>query len=201
MSSTTLPVLPLPHPTILLPAARATVPLNRYLAQALINLIQDSETDGQTHVVAVPIVNPPTNGTEPVLNDWGVVARVIRLARTSGINATHSPYLLSIQGLTRVRLTRPLKLTSHSPETLPYHVVEHAPTEGLPSHEVVEAFKSAALRLLDRLAQDSSKLAKRDAWLKLAGMVEDVTDQRAGWLADLLVSNISGEYSDRLGEL
>ncbi|KAF8548420.1 ATP-dependent protease La [Imleria badia] len=68
----------------------------------------------------------------------------------------------------------------------------------MPSHEIVEAFKDAALRLLDRLAKDSVQAHRKDEWLKVASMVEEISDHRAAWMADVLVAAISGQYADKL---
>ncbi len=36
--------------------------------------------------------------------------------------------------------------------------------------------------------------------MKIPAMLEDVTDARAPWMADVLVRTINGEYADKLGE-
>ena len=85
-------------------------------------------------------------------------------------------------------------------DSLPQHAVAYPPADTIPSHETVEAFKDAALRLLDRLAKDSVHAQRKDEWLKVASMVDEISDQRAAWMADVLVAAISGQYADKLGE-
>lgn len=196
----TLAVLPLQHPLILLPASRITIPVKKELGQQLASLIQ--ETEAQPVLAAVPIVNADSaQGEAPVLNEWACVARITRLVRPSALNPSET-YLVTLHGLTRVRLARPLKLTSNAPEFMPYHPVEYgAPQkEGqVPAKEVIDAFKRSSLRLLEKLGQDSGKGSRRDAWSKFSSMVEDISDQRVGWLADVMVGSIISEYADKLG--
>ena len=71
--------------------------------------------------------------------------------------------------------------------------------EGKPNSENVIKFKTAALRLLDFLAKDTTQQSKRDTYNKVASMIEEVTEQRAPWMADVMVANINGEYADKLG--
>ena len=63
-------------------------------------------------------------------------------------------------------------------------------------------FKHSAARLLDRLASDYSfQPSKKEGYLKIAAMLEDVTDARAAWMADVLIgAAVGGEYADKLGE-
>lgn len=196
----TLAVLPLQHPLILLPASRITIPVKKELGQQLASLIQESEA--QPVLAAVPIVNADSaQGEAPVLNEWGCVARITRLVRPSALNPSET-YLVTLHGLTRVRLARPLKLTSNAPEFMPYHPVEYGASqkEGqVPAREAIDAFKRSSLRLLEKLGHDSGKGSRRDAWAKFSSMVDDISDQRAGWLADVMVGSIISEYADRLG--
>ena len=61
-------------------------------------------------------------------------------------------------------------------------------------------FKSAALRLLDRLAKNAiGQSSRTDAWSKLSGMIEETSEARAAWMADVLVTAVNGEYADKLG--
>lgn len=196
----TLPVLPLQHPLILLPASRITIPVKKELGQQLISLIQEAEA--QPVLAAIPIVNADSQqGELPVLNDWGCVARITRLVRPSALNPSET-YLVTLHGLTRVRLARPLKLTSNAPEFMPYHPVEYGTTQKetkVPNREAIDSFKRASMRLLQKLGQDSGKGSRRDAWSKFSAMVDDISDQRVGWLADVMVGSIISDYSDKLG--
>lgn len=69
-----------------------------------------------------------------------------------------------------------------------------------PSTEEFMAFKNAALRLLERLSQDSTQIRKREAWVKIMGLVEDLEEEKVGWMADMLVSTVGVEYADKIGE-
>ena len=199
MVMSTLPILPLQQPSILLPASKITVTVKRELGQQLISLIQDSES--QPVVVAVPVITAESKEEKDavVANEWGTVARIARLVRPSALNPNDT-YLVTLHGLSRVRLGRPLNPSSESPEYLHYHPVEYPPSEQAPSKEAVEKFKKAALQMLGRLGQDASKASRRDAWVRFANMVEDITDRRVGWLSDLMVGSIITDYDDRLGE-
>ncbi|KAG9310983.1 hypothetical protein JVU11DRAFT_8861 [Chiua virens] len=206
-----LHVLPLRYPLLLLPTARLTVPISRALADNLLAILDDSDA-GQPVLAAVPVPVPvePTNGeVAPVLPSvtvdappptHGVAARVVRLvrARTVGSPVSRYPYLLYLHGLTRIRLLQPLDLDPSNLDSLPQHAVAYAPADTIPSHETLDAFKGAALRLLDRLAKESVQAQRKDEWLKVASMVEDMSDQRAAWMADVLVTAIPGQYMDKL---
>ena len=63
------------------------------------------------------------------------------------------------------------------------------------------SFKNAALRMLERLSQDTAQIRKREGWVKVMGLVEDLEEDRAGWMADMLVSTVPGvDYTDKIGE-
>ncbi|TFK48306.1 ATP-dependent protease La [Heliocybe sulcata] len=203
MTATPLPILPIPHPLILLPSARLTLPVSRVTGEVLSTLVQES--DVQPVLAAVPITShiQQINGLrkgELTLSEWGTAARIIRLIRPPNRNPQH-PYLLSLQGLTRIHLAEPLQLKSNALDVVKYHPVEYPPGDEIPSAETVEAFKAAALRLLDRLAKDSTQQSRKDAWMKIAGMVEEISEQRAAWMADVMISAVNGEYSDKLAFL
>lgn len=205
-------MLPLPSPLLLLPTARLTIPISRALADSLLAILDDSDA-GQPVLAAIPVPVPfeSTNSDVPAVQPvtvnaspaptHGVAARVVRLvrARTVASPAPRHPYLLYLHGLTRIRLLQPLDLDPSTLDSLPRHAVAYPPADTTPSHETVEAFKDAALRLLDRLAKDSVQAQRKDDWLKVASMVEEISDQRAGWMADVLVAAISGQYADKLG--
>lgn len=111
------------------------------------------------------------------------------------------PYLLSLQGIARVHLKAPLDLQIPT-DYLADHAVEYPGIEStaVPSRESVEVFKSAALKLLDRLAKNATVQSSRtDAWSKLSGMIEEISAARAAWMADVLVTAVNGEYADKLG--
>ena len=202
MGSSKLPVLPLEHPVIVLPASRFTLHLSKDLGEALLALIEQSDT--LPVVAAVPITTTSSSGTEPVFSEWGTATRILRLVRPPARNP-RQPYLLSLQGLARVRLSSPFKLpppenrTSMLGPTLATHDIEYPSEERVPSREVVDKFKQSALRLLDRLARDSVQQSRRDGYHKIANMLDDITDARTPWMADVLVGSINTDYSDKLG--
>ena len=106
--------------------------------------------------------------------------------------------------LTRVRLihmsAHKHKLTLDDLLRLPTHDVEYPPPEKVPSPEAVDKFKQSALRLLDRLAKDSPQQSRKEGYIKIAGMLDDIADARTPWMADVLVGSVNGEYGDKLGE-
>jgi hypothetical protein len=51
--------------------------------------------------------------------------------------------------------------------------------------------------ILDRLARDSTTTVKLGRDIEVASVVEEVVDQRAPLLADILVGSLPGEYSVR----
>lgn len=201
MASSRLPVLALPHPLILLPASRLTMPVSQQIGESILALIDES--DALPVVAAIPVTNQSPNTTTPVLSEWGTAARVLRLVKPTARNP-RQPYLISIHGLTRVRLIAPSETSPPPPELLAditLHDVEYPPTEKTPSRETVEKFRHSAIRLLDRLARDSTQQIRKDSYSKIAGMLDDITAARAPWMADVLIGSINGEYQDKLGLL
>jgi len=199
MTTSKLHILPLPHPLILLPSARLTLPVSKDLGESILALIEESEV--LPVVAGVPITAPPTVTPvqpNPGLAEWGTAARVLRLVKPPARNP-RQPYLLSLHGLTRVRITSPFTPNSGLDGSLTLHDIEYPPTETVPSREAVDKFKHSALRLLDRLARDSVQQSRKDAYNKIAAMLDDITHARAPWMADVLVGSINGEYNDKLG--
>lgn len=174
------------------------MPVSKEIGEALLTLIEESDT--LPVVAAIPVVSPATTGSdEIVLADWGTAARVLRLVKPASRNP-RQPYLVALHGLTRVRLLAPKAeaFATALSELVP-HDIEYPPTEKVPPKELVEKFKQSALRLLDRLAKDSSQQSRKDGYNKIAAMLEDITDARAPWMADVLVGSVSGEHGDKLG--
>ncbi|KAF5326493.1 hypothetical protein D9611_000770 [Ephemerocybe angulata] len=142
------------------------------------------------------------------LAEWGTASRVLRLVRppTAPRSNPPQPYLVSLHGLTRVRLLGPSKsktpLTFQTVTTsLPLRDVEYPPQEKIPSKEAVERFKQAAGRLLERLSRDSVQMSRKEGYAKILGMLDDIQDARAPWMADVLIGTINSEYADRLAIL
>lgn len=197
MATSKLPVLVLPHPLILLPASRFTMPVSKVTGETLLSLIDES--DALPIVAAIPTTSGPLNpGEEPSLSEWGTAARVLRLVKPPARNP-RQPYLVSLHGLTRVRLIHS-KPSANDLLRMPIHDVEYPPSEQLPSPEAVEKFKQSALRLLDRLANDSVQQSKREGYHKIASMLDDIASARTPWMADVLIGSVDGEHADKLGE-
>ncbi|PPR02300.1 hypothetical protein CVT24_011638 [Panaeolus cyanescens] len=178
------------------------MPVSKEIGETLLSLIEESDT--LPIVASIPLTNPtqPPASAEAALSEWGTAARVLRLVKPPARNP-RQPYLVSLHGLTRVRLinTSTRKLTMDDLTRLPMHDVEYPPTEKVPSHEAVEKFKSSALRLLDRLAKDSLQQTRKEGYNKIASMLDDITDARTPWMADVLIGSINGEYTDKLAIL
>ncbi|KAG1848982.1 hypothetical protein F4604DRAFT_1811698 [Suillus subluteus] len=191
MGSPKLPVLLLPHPLILLPTARVTLPISRSLADAILSLLDDS--DAVLAAIPLPAPDSPSEVT------YGTAARIARLVRPRNQSSPTQPYLLSLHGIQRIRFPTPIQIDRS--ETLPVHNVVYPSSEGIPSRDTVEAFKHAALLLLDRLAKDSPQPQRKDDWLRVAAIVEDISEQRAAWMADVLVAAVSSQYPDKLAFL
>jgi ATP-dependent Lon protease len=193
MLPSTLPILALPHPQILLPAARISLPLNRDQGDQFLAFLDTPNDDQPPLIAAVPITSPDSPDT---VSQWGTTARIVRLVRPP-LRNPRQPYVVTLQGLTRIRLKSPFAHDGNK-NVLVERAVEHPDTNGVPSRESVEAFKGAALRLLDRLAKDASQLARKEGWLKVSAMVEDISESKASWMADVMVAAVNGEYSDKL---
>ena len=197
MKSAALPILPLQYPLIIFPGSRVTLPVKKALGQQLVTLMQESEA--APVVAAVPILNDESKTSEEyTLNSWGCVARITRLIRPSALNPSET-FLVTLHGITRVRLPHTVQIVSNPPEELPYHQVEYLPPEGKAAKDTITTFKGAALNLLDRLVQDAGNNTRRENWARFSAMVEEVSDARAGWLADVMVWSMITDYSDRLG--
>ncbi|KAJ7224383.1 ATP-dependent protease La [Mycena pura] len=194
MSVSKLSIVPLPHPNILLPGSRITLPVNNQVGEALVALIEES--DALPVVAAVPVASD-TNLT--ALAECGTAARILRLVRPPGRHSRQS-YLLTLHGLTRVRLLTPFALDTDN-GFVPWDVQYMPNAKKLPSRKAVDTFKQSALRLLDRLGQDSGQQTRRDGYHKISAMLEDITDARAAWMADILVGTVNASFADKLAIL
>ena len=217
VSHSRLPLIPLPYPLILLPSARLTFPIPNNQADALIRLFNSSIANPV--FAAVPFVQH--DGTTS-LHEWGVTARIVRFVRPRP--QSDEPYLLTLAGITRIRLTNTSTSANNtSPSTnntatgtgtgsgtsdafshpLPRVTVIHSPpdAESPPAVDIVQDFKAAAVRLLERFAQDASQSArKRESWARIAHVVDETESDKAAALADAIVSAVGAEYADKLGE-
>jgi len=209
VSHSRLPLVPLPYPLILLPSARLTFPIPNNQADALIHLFNSSITSNPVFA-AVPFVQH--DGTTS-LHEWGVTARIASFVRPRA--QSDEPYLLTLAGITRIRLTNTSTNTSSStnntdtsdasshPHPLPRVAVIQSPpdTQSPPALDIVQDFKAAAIRLLERFAQDASQSArKRESWARIAHVVDETETDKAAALADAIVSAVGAEHVDKLGE-
>lgn len=246
--STSLLVLPLSSPHVLFPGTQLKVAVDEYVGQQLVSLIRDAKGDNHNtkpvhvEVAAIPLLEKSTTGSnkktdsdsdselglEMELYGWGCAAKIIRIqiARSSSATiATGGKYLVTLEGQSRVRI-----LDSHPHSTKGLNTsdqnalrtcfVEYPPRgRNIPHREVVTEFKSAALKLLDHLAEgginasgnasndiekqisiiSSSRSHQRSSLARFATMVEEISDSQTPWLADLMVWSIIADYSDKLG--
>lgn len=191
MSNTiVLPSLVLPHPFLLVPTARVTFPVSKPVGEALLTLAQESQT--QPVIAAFPLKSPDPHS----VHEWGTAAHIVRLVRPPS-RTSRQGFVVSLQGLSRVHL--PSTPSSLRLDDLTECNVTYPPPEGIPSDSSVALFRAAALRLLDQLARDATQLTRRDTYTKIAGMVDEVSDQRAAWLADVMVAAINADHQDKLG--
>ncbi|KZT64831.1 ATP-dependent protease La [Daedalea quercina L-15889] len=193
MSSATLPVIRLACPLLLLPTARLTIPVSNAIGELLLELVQEAEVPPV--IAAVPLASAEAS----TLHEWGTAARIVRVVRPPRSLARDSqrPYLLTLHGLARVRLPE-AQNAREKIDGLAERIVEYPNADDDPSAEVAATFKAAAIKLLDRLARDAPNESKRDFYVKLSNMVDEVTTQRAPWLADILISSLNIEYADKL---
>ena len=195
MQQPTLPLLILPFPLVLLPGARATFPLAGSIADALIRLVESSPSN--PILAAVPIVQNEGNN---FVHKWGVTARITRFVRPRA--HSDEPHLLTLTGIARVRLAN-LPPAINGPVPLPRIDVSYPPpdADSPPAADVVQDFKAAAIRLLERFAQDTSQAArKRESWSRIAQLVDETEPQRTAALADAIISAVGAEHADKIGE-
>nr|GAT46762.1 ATP-dependent protease La [Mycena chlorophos] len=191
-----LPILPLAHPSILLPGSRITQSIPESVAQALLSLIESA--DALPVVAAVPVASDTSSALAP----FGCAARILRLVRPPGNRRnSRQSYLLTLHGLTRVRL--PATFTLDPDSVLSSSEVQYPDNpKDAPPRKVIETFKSSAHRLLDRLAQDSGQQIRRDGYSKISAMLDDVTDAaRVASMADILVGTVNASFADKLAIL
>ncbi|THV03449.1 ATP-dependent protease La [Dendrothele bispora CBS 962.96] len=211
---TELPILPLPYPYILLPASRITVPLPSDVGEAVLALVEKSDT--LPIVAALPTTNPSSH---PSFSQFGTAARVLRLVQPPSATRRNSlksgdkqpqTYLVSLQGLTRICLgegydqelevMRSPVTPSQKPKLLVQSVTYPSTTQvaalkdGSTSEieavvqghprDTIVKFKVAALKVLQHLAQNVQQQSKKDAYYKISTMLEDLKDDVAEDLED-----------------
>jgi len=193
-SDAQLPVVPLPHPQVLLPNGRISLLVSRNIGDHLLSLVEESSEP--TIVAAIPIVTPPTGASDPVFSDYGAAARIVRLGRSSNNHDEHA-YHLTIAGIARLHLPRGLHLTATQLNTFTYCPIEYPISGTHPTRLTLEATKAAAVNLLDKLSKSGPR---RDYWSRMMHFVEGIDNSRVVWLADAIASAVEAEFNDKLGK-
>ncbi|VDC00890.1 unnamed protein product [Peniophora sp. CBMAI 1063] len=195
----TIPVLALPYPFVLLTGGILNLGLTRIQADALARLI-DASSNGSPRVAAVPLVPSSENSDDDEdgtrLYEWGVLARITQLVRSP--TRRPAPYIATLAGLTRIRLPTASQADPFAAplQRLPYEPINAA---NKIASETVRAFKSAALKLFDRLANDDSQNTRaRERWSALGSVLEEARGERVVMLADALVGLLGVDYRERL---
>ena len=191
-TSTLIPVLTLPYPLVLLPTARIQLPLDEAVGTRLIELVQRS--DVQPVIGTVPCTSSST------IHSWGTAARVVRIVRPIS-QSSKRLYHVTLHGLSRIHFPDTKSQAPFSPSELIELTAEYPKADGPPSQETIVPFRAAASKLLESLAQDTTQQSRRDVYVKISHMIEEVSDDRAPWMADVIVAGINKvEYEDKLGE-
>jgi len=193
-SNPQLPAIPLPHPQVLLPNGRISLLVSRTVGTHLLSLVEGSSEPAI--VAAIPIVTPPTGASDPVLSDYGVAAKVVRLGPASGNHSEHA-YHLTIAGLSRLRLPHGLHLAADQLNTLTHCTVEYSSSGTMPTRTTLEATKTAAMNLLEKLAKSGPR---EGYWSRMVHFVQGMDNSRIVGLADAVTSVVDAEFNDKLGE-
>jgi ATP-dependent Lon protease len=201
MAATKLPLLPLPYPIILLPSCTSTLFVDYVTSQKILELrrrrgnIEDALT-----VAAVPAAVEPPLGQKvpPALSQWATAARVVRMMRGTAEQGTAQAYVLVLHGVARIRLSG-AKLVISETESIQDVEVTYPAFSKQPPVEAVEQFRSAALKLLEKLANQASHSAKRSQWLKLSNMTEEMLAEGDISVVDRLVAALKCEFMENLG--
>ncbi|KAI0668849.1 ATP-dependent protease La [Trametes maxima] len=194
MTRTTLvPVLTLPQPLVLLPTARLHTFLDEPAGLKLVELVQRSDTQ-------LVIGTVPCASTSEVYS-WGTGARVVRVVRTVS-KASDKAFQVTLHGLSRLHYPDTQSGAPFSSNDLIELTAERPKSDGPPATEAVAAFRAAATKLLDHLAQDTNQQSRRDVYVKISHMLEEVSDDRTPWMADVIVAGINKlDYNDKLAYL
>ncbi|KAH9039667.1 hypothetical protein EDB85DRAFT_266355, partial [Lactarius pseudohatsudake] len=68
-----------------------------------------------------------------------------------------------------------------------------------PTADVVQDFKAAAIRLLERFSQDTSQSSRKcESWTRIAHLVEESELHKATALADAIISVVGAEHADKI---
>lgn len=190
--SSSIPVLTLPQPLVLLPTARLQLFLEEHVGLKLVDLVQHSGA----HLV---IGTAPCASSYEV-HSWGTGARVVRVVRTVS-RSPDKAYQVTLHGLSRLHYPDPQSGGPFRPNDLVELNVERPEADVPPSQEAVAAFRTAATKLLEHLARDANHQSRRDVYVKISHMLEEVSDDRTPWMADVIVAGINKlDYNDKLSE-
>ncbi|KAI0651283.1 ATP-dependent protease La [Trametes meyenii] len=190
---TLVPVLTLSQPLVLLPTARLQTFLDEPAGLKLVELVQRSDTQ-------LVIGTVPCASTSEVYS-WGTGARVVRVVRTVA-KASDKAFQVTLHGLSRLHYPDTQSGAPFSPNDLIELTAERPKSDGPPATEAVAAFRAAATKLLDHLAQDTNHQSRRDVYVKISHMLEEVSDDRTPWMADVIVAGINKlDYQDKLAYL
>ncbi|KAI1790585.1 ATP-dependent protease La [Ganoderma leucocontextum] len=185
-----LPVLTLPHPLVLLPTARIQLSLDDATGTRLIDLVQRSEV--QLVIGTVPCTSSST------VHPWGTAARVVRIVRPIS-KSPQRLYHVTLHGLSRIYLPDTKSQAPFNSRDLIELKAEYPKTDAQPTQEIVASFRAAASKLLESLAQDATQQSRKEVYVKIAQMMEEVSDDRTPWMADVIVAGINKvEYDDKL---
>ncbi len=192
-NSALLPVLTLPLPLVLLPTARIQLPLDDATGTRLIELVQRSES--QLVVGTVPCTSSST------VHPWGTAARVVRIVRPLS-KSPQRLYHVTLHGLSRIYFPDTKSQAPFAPSDLIELKTEYPlKADAPPTHGAVVPFRAAASKLLEDLAQNATQQSRKDVYAKISQMMEEVSDDRTPWMADVIVAAINKvEYDDKLGE-
>ncbi|KAI0830162.1 ATP-dependent protease La [Trametes gibbosa] len=186
-------VLTLPQPLVLLPTARLQLFLDDNVGSNLVDLVQRS---GPQLVVGTAACAAPSE-----VYPWGTGARIVRVVRTVS-RSSDKAYQVTLHGLSRLHYPDAQSRAPFSPNDLVELSVERPPADVSPSQEAVAGFRAAATKLLEHLAQDANHQSRRDVYVKISHMLEEVSDDRTPWMADVIVAGINKlDYNDKLDYL
>ncbi|KAL1938944.1 hypothetical protein VTO73DRAFT_11097 [Trametes versicolor] len=188
--STLIPVLTLPQPLVLLPTARLQTFLDEQAGLKLVQLVQRSD--------AQLVIGTALCTSTSEIFSWGTGARVVRVVRTVS-RSLDKAYQVTLHGLSRLHYPDTQSGAPFSPSDVVELRADRPKDEGPASHEAVATFRAAATKLLDHLAQDANHQSRRDVYVKISHMLEEVSDDRTPWMADVIVAGINKlDYNDKL---
>ncbi|KAI0776816.1 ATP-dependent protease La [Trametes elegans] len=191
--STLIPVLTLPQPLVLLPTARLQTFLDEPAGLKLVELVQRSEAQ-------LVIGTVPCTSTSEV-HSWGTGARIVRVVRTVS-RSSDKAFQVTLHGLSRLHYPDTQSGAPFAPNDLVELVAERPKSDDHPSQAAVATFRAAATKLLEHLAQDTNQQSRRDVYVKISHMLEEVSNDRTPWMADVIVAGINKlDYNDKLAYL